>query len=656
MKMKSIKTKILAIALSVLLLSLGTVSAVFSILSLKGNENTLYLGMQETSKTAARAVENRLTATRASIGEIGTNPYLSSAEIPLTKKLEILDNKVTQYKLISLDFADMKGNSLRGENINGSEYFKAATESKIYISSPEMDGSSQVIMVSAPVWEKGIYGTKIVGVIYARMEASFLSDITGKIQLGETGGAYIIDEKGTTIAHKNQELVASGDNSIETAKSDSNLEALASIEKVAVSGEPSKGQYTYGGKTKIVCLTPIEGTSWSIGVNAEKFEFMKGSYVATLICLLISLVALIIGAMVIIRFTDGLIRPIREVEGAARKMAEGDYDVELDYESDDEIGNLAQSMRDMVSTTKTILEDTTKGLEKMANGNFDLHHNLIYPGIFEKLETSILEIASSLSGTISTIRISAEQVSVGSDQVSAGAQNLAQGATEQSGAIQELSASVSEVSRQVKINAENAEKANLITANVGADLKNSNVQMQNMVSAITDIADKSSEISKIIKVIEDIAFQTNILALNAAVEAARAGASGKGFAVVADEVRNLAGKSAEAAKNTTVLIEDTVKAVSEGTLIANETAKAIDDVVANAERVVISITEIAKASKEQSYAINQITNGIDQISHVVQSNSATAEQSAAASEELSGQANMLMEEVAKFILKRDYLK
>jgi len=443
------------------------------------------------------------------------------------------------------------------------------------------------------------------------------------------------------------------ENRIQNAKSDPSLKVLADLEQLAITGEPSHGEYTYDGKAKFIFFSPIEGTGWSIGVNAEKSEFMAGSYKAAFICTLISLIALILGAIAMIRFTQGLVRPIKEVEEAAQKMAEGDFNIELKYESEDEIGNLAQSMRGMVAITKTIIEDLSRGLSKMATGYFDLYSDIEYPGDFKQLETSILEISSSLSGTLSTIKMSADQVSAGSDQVSSGAQTLAQGTTEQAGSIQELSATVNEVSNQIKINAENAEKANSVSSNVGLELERSNMQMHKMVSAMTDISDKSSEISKIIKVIEDIAFQTNILALNAAVEAARAGVSGKGFAVVADEVRNLAGKSAEAARNTTILIEDTVKAVSEGTIIAGETAKSINAVVVNTEQVVLAVTEIAKASKEQAYAISQITSGLDQISSVVQSNSATAEESAAASEELSGQASMLQEEVAKFTLMKD---
>ena len=483
------------------------------------------------------------------------------------------------------------------------------------------------------------------------MNGMFLSDIVKRIQIGETGGAYIINENGTTIAHKDEQVVAQEENLSRQTDIDPQLKALAVIEGEAAAGKLSGGEYKYGGATKIVFFTPIEGTTWSVGVNVEKDEFMKLSYMAAAICTAISVAALLIAAFIVIRVANSIVRPVKEVEEAAQRMAMGDYDISIGYQSEDEIGNLAQSMRTMSATTKMLIEDATRGLEKLSEGYFDLHRDLEYPGVFAPIEASILNIAVSLSDTLSVIQRSSDQVSAGADQVSSGSQTLAQGAAEQASSIEELAASIAAISDKINQNAKNSQQADELSSRVGEELRYSTQKMESMVTAIEDISVRSAEINKIIKVIEDIAFQTNILALNAAVEAARAGAAGKGFAVVADEVRNLAGKSAEAAKNTTALIEDTVRAVSQGTSIAKDTAEAIAQVVENAEKVVEAVGEITSASTEQAGAISQITAGLDQISNVVQSNSATAEESAAASEELSGQAMMLQEEVAKFTLK-----
>jgi Methyl-accepting chemotaxis protein len=260
------------------------------------------------------------------------------------------------------------------------------------------------------------------------------------------------------------------------------------------------------------------------------------------------------------------------------------------------------------------------------------------------------ELLLNLNSTLLQISQSADQVDSGAGQVANGAQALSQGATEQASSIEELSASITEITEQIRKNAENAKSVHDKANFAEREMFSSNDQMREMMIAMGQINFKSSEISKIIKIIDDIAFQTNILALNAAVEAARAGVAGKGFAVVADEVRNLAGKSAEAAKHTTILIEETISAVENGSQITSKTATSLDKSANATKEVVALIDDISKASQEQATAIIQINQGIEQISSVVQTNAATAEESAAASEELSGQANILQELIAKFEL------
>ncbi len=296
------------------------------------------------------------------------------------------------------------------------------------------------------------------------------------------------------------------------------------------------------------------------------------------------------------------------------------------------------------------IKEASKVLKEMSKGNLQINMTGDYKGDHAEIKNDLNETLEALNDVLGEIYISAEQVAVASTQVSDSSQNLSQGSSEQASSVEEITSSITQIAEQTKQNALNANKANDLTIYARDGAQQGNNQMQEMVNAMKDINESSGNISKIIKVIDEIAFQTNILALNAAVEAARAGQHGKGFAVVAEEVRNLAARSANAAKETTELIEKSIEKVEAGTQIANDTAEALEKIVIKVAEVTTIVGDIASASNEQATAISQINEGVSQVSSVTQLNTATAQQSASASEEMTNQAQLLKDMVSKFKL------
>lgn len=315
--------------------------------------------------------------------------------------------------------------------------------------------------------------------------------------------------------------------------------------------------------------------------------------------------------------------------------------------------DLVEGLNGLINAIIDPIQEAADVLDELAKGNLTAAVTGNYKGDHAKIKDSLNTTLVAFRSSLTEINTASEQVAAGAKQVSDASSMLSQGATEQASAIEELSASIEEIAGKTKNNAENASLANELAESAKSNAEQGNQQMTEMLTAMENINDSSANISKIIKVIDDIAFQTNILALNAAVEAARAGQHGKGFAVVADEVRNLAARSANAARETTELIENSIKIVSGGTQVANETAAALVKIVSDVTKVADIVDGIARASNEQATGISQINQGIMQVSHVVQTNSATSEESAAASEELFGQAELLKGHVSRFRLKNE---
>lgn len=350
-----------------------------------------------------------------------------------------------------------------------------------------------------------------------------------------------------------------------------------------------------------------------------------------------------------------MIQSIHNTVEEAERLASATIDGNLSVRGDEKKfeGDYLQVIKALNRTMDAVaapIEETSLVLQEMAQNNLTIEVTGEYRGEYNKIKVAANQAITSFNELLGDINVAASQVAVGSKQVSDASQSLSQGAAEQASSVEELTSSITEVATQTRQNAADASQASELSSVVQAEATQGNEKMNQLLDSMQDINESSANISKIIKVIDDIAFQTNILALNAAVEAARAGQYGKGFAVVAEEVRNLAAKSAEAAKNTTALIEGSVSRVEAGTKIANETANMLNKISESIKKATALVGNIASASNEQATAITQIDQGISQVSTVVQTNSATAEESAASSEELSGQASVLSELVRKFKL------
>lgn len=658
--MKSIKQRLLVSFLALAGAAAIICGGIGIFMSYLSSATMLDQNMRLVATESAARVSYQLQSYKNAVEAFGMVPALSDPNVSVQEKEILLNSWVSHYNMQRGNVLDATGKSLfDGNDYSDREYVQQAMQGESSVSVPTVSKitGELSIMVAAPLWQGGIQGSQIVGVVYFVPNETFLNDIVGAIKVSDNSSAYMLDKTGNTIAHEDIQIVKDQSNTIKQAESDSSLKALAAIESKMVAGESGFGSYKYEGVTKYAAYAPVDGTDgWSLCVNAYSSDFMQDTYRNIVIIAVLVIAVIVVSVVISIRTARGLSNPIRICVDRIQKLKEGDLSSPVPaFNRKDEIGLLSNATQAISDVLRGIVEDLDYLLGQVAHGNLNVRteHPEYYVGEMQGVLSTLRTLERDLSETISQINTAAEQVSTGAEQVSCGAQALAQGATEQASSVQELSATINEINNSAQENANAAQDAQDKSHLAGGQVVASHQKMLDLKNAMDDISKGQQEIGQIIAAIENIAFQTNILALNAAVEAARAGSAGKGFAVVADEVRSLASKSDQAAKQTKEMIERSLANVERGQELTDDVSAALDRTMEYAEQAVGLMNQVAENIINETESIHQVTEGTNQISSVVQTNSATAEESAAASEELSGQAQLLKDLVSHFTLRTD---